>query len=58
VAYLVGLTYAVGNICLTIDADGQDIPDQIPKLLALIQSGFPVVVAWRKYRQDSLFKKI
>lgn len=58
VAYLIGFNKANGNICLTIDADGQDMPDQIPKLLALIQSGFPVVVGWRKYRQDSLFKKI
>lgn len=41
-----------GDIIVTLDADLQDDPHEIPKLLAKIDEGYDVVVGWRKHRKD------
>lgn len=41
-----------GDVIVTLDADLQDDPYEIPKLLAKLDSGYDVVVGWRKYRKD------
>ena len=56
-AYLVGFTKAKGDIILTIDSDGQDMPEEIPKLLTVLKKGYQVVVGWRKKRSDPAPKK-
>ena len=51
-----GFTKAKGDYIATLDADLQDKPSEIPKLLEKIKEGWDVVCGWRKNRQDSFFK--
>lgn len=51
-----GFQKAKGDIVVTLDADLQDRPDEIPKLLEKLKRGWDVVCGWRKERQDSLPK--
>lgn len=53
-----GFTRARGNIVITIDADLQDDPSEIPKLLAKIEEGYDVVSGWKTPRRDSRSKII
>lgn len=46
-----------GNIVITLDADLQNPPEEIPKLLAAMESGHDYVGGYRKERQDSWFRK-
>ena len=46
-----------GDVIVTLDADLQNPPEEIPKLLAAIDSGHDVVGGYRKDRQDSFFRK-
>jgi len=57
-ALTLGFQKAEGDLMLTIDADLQDRPDQIEKLLKKQKEGFDIVSGWRKDRSDSLFKNI
>ncbi|TAL53696.1 MAG: glycosyltransferase, partial [Nanoarchaeota archaeon] len=52
-----GFSYARGNIILTMDADLQDDPLEIPKFIKMIDEGNDIVVGWRVNRVDS-FEKI
>jgi glycosyltransferase involved in cell wall biosynthesis len=55
----VGFTYASGNVVITMDADLQDSPDEIPELYEMISSGkYDLVSGWKKNRQDPLSKTI
>src|SRR5581483_8428750 len=45
-----------GEIVITLDADLQNPPEEIPKLLALIDAGHDYVGGFRLHRQDSLFR--
>jgi glycosyltransferase involved in cell wall biosynthesis len=47
---------AVGQILITMDADLQDDPQEIPKLLAELTEERDVVNGWKKDRQDSIDK--
>jgi len=47
-----------GEIIITIDADLQNPPEEIPKLVKSIEAGFDAVGGYRKQRRDSLFRKI
>ena len=58
VALMVGFTKSKGDIVVTIDADGQDVPSEIAVLLKEINKGFDVAVGWRKNRSDSFIKKM
>jgi len=46
-----------GEVIVTLDADLQNPPEEIPKLLAAIEAGHDVVGGYRKNRQDSFFRK-
>ncbi|MGB1309009.1 MAG: glycosyltransferase family 2 protein [Oceanihabitans sp.] len=53
-----GFKKAEGNVVITMDADLQDNPDEIPELYnMIIQEGFDLVSGWKKKRYDSLFAK-
>lgn len=56
-ALLVGFNNARGNVIITIDADLQDDPKDIRKLLAKLHEGYGAVSGWRKTRRDNLTKK-
>ena len=46
-----GFDYAQGKMVITIDADLQNNPMDIPKLLEKLQEGYDVVCGWRKRRK-------
>ena len=54
-----GFEVVSGTVVLTMDADLQDSPEEIPALFAMItQEGFDVVSGWKKKRHDPLTKTI
>ena len=53
-----GLHFATGDAVVVIDADLQDPPEEISRLLAKWREGYEVVFATRKKRRDPLIKKI
>jgi glycosyltransferase involved in cell wall biosynthesis len=52
-AIAAGVEYASGAFLIFIDADLQNDPADIPRLLALIEDGYDVVSGWRKDRHDA-----
>jgi undecaprenyl-phosphate 4-deoxy-4-formamido-L-arabinose transferase len=46
-----------GEVIVTLDADLQNPPEEIPKLLDAIEAGHDVVGGYRKNRQDTFFRK-
>ncbi|MFM1898295.1 MAG: hypothetical protein RL577_535 [Bacteroidota bacterium] len=55
----VGFKEALGEVVITMDADLQDSPDEIPELRRMIrEEGFDVVSGWKKKRYDPLSKTI
>ena len=53
-----GFQIAVGNVVITMDADLQDSPDEIPELYKLITEGnFDLVSGWKKKRYDNVIAK-
>jgi len=57
-ALTLGFEKARGDYIITLDADLQDKPSEISKILGLLQLGNDVVCGWRKNRQDSKSKVI
>jgi len=57
-ALTTGFAQAKGKIIITLDADLQDNPREIPKLLRKLDQGYDLVCGWRKQRFDSLVKKV
>jgi undecaprenyl-phosphate 4-deoxy-4-formamido-L-arabinose transferase len=57
-AVMAGLEMARGATVVTLDADLQNPPEDIPKLLAKIDEGFDVVGGWREDRHDTLFRRL
>jgi len=54
----VGFEAALGNVVITMDADLQDSPDEIPDLYAMIiKEHFDLVSGWKKVRYDSKVAK-
>ena len=51
-ALAVGFGEAQGDVVVTLDADLQDDPAEIPKLLARLEDGFDLVSGWKQDRQD------
>jgi dolichol-phosphate mannosyltransferase len=47
-----GIDHATGDVIVPLDADLQNPPGEIPKLLAKLDEGYDVVSGWRKDRQD------
>jgi glycosyltransferase involved in cell wall biosynthesis len=55
----VGFEKAIGKVVITMDADLQDSPDEIPALYEMIvQQDFDVVSGWKKKRHDPISKTI
>ena len=57
-AIFAGFAQAEGEIVVTIDADLQNPPEEIPKLVQKMEEGYEVVGGYREDRQDSIFRKI
>lgn len=57
-AILAAFEMSRGQIVITLDADLQNPPEEIPRLAAEIEKGFDVVGTIRQKRQDSLFRKL
>ncbi|MDI6821536.1 MAG: glycosyltransferase family 2 protein [Actinomycetota bacterium] len=53
-----GFKYADGKIIITMDADLQDDPAEIPKFLSKIEEGYDLVSGWRYPRHDSFSKRV
>src|SRR5215831_11733895 len=47
-----GIEFSTGSIVILMDADLQNDPHDISRLLAKIDEGFDVVSGWRKHRKD------
>lgn len=57
-ALAAGLDGAKGEFIVTIDADGQNDPADIPALLQALQEGADVACGWRKHRQDAWLTRL
>jgi glycosyltransferase involved in cell wall biosynthesis len=53
-----GFKHAKGEIIIPMDADLQNDPRDIPRLIAKINEGYDVVSGWRYKRKDPITKKI
>jgi glycosyltransferase involved in cell wall biosynthesis len=54
-----GFEKAKGDVVITMDADLQDNPEEIPELYNMIvNDGFDLVSGWKKKRYDSIISKI
>lgn len=55
----VGFSQARGNVVITMDADLQDSPEEIPGLYRMItEEGYDLVSGWKKKRHDPITKTI
>lgn len=53
-----GFKMAEGDVVITMDADLQDSPDEIPELFKMVtEEGYDIVSGWKKKRYDSKFAK-
>ena len=53
-----GFAAAEGNVVITMDADLQDSPDEIPELYRMIvEEDYDVVSGWKQHRQDNKLTK-
>jgi len=52
-----GIDYSIGDILVFLDADMQNDPKDIPKLISKMEEGYDVVSGWRKNRKDSFFSR-
>src|SRR4051795_11588907 len=57
-ALAAGIEVAAGEIVVTMDADLQDDPAEIPNLLAKLDEGFDVVSGWKCDRQDPFVRRL
>ena len=55
-ALSLGFSKARGRFVVTLDGDLQDDPQEIPKMIQLIDSGYDLVSGWKKNRQDPWHK--
>jgi glycosyltransferase involved in cell wall biosynthesis len=52
-----GFDHARGRVIVTLDADGQNNPADIPKLLERLDQGWDVVSGWRRFRKDKALSR-
>jgi len=57
-ALATGFRAARGGCVISMDADLQDDPNEIPELVALVRSGYGVVSGWKKERHDPLSRRL
>jgi len=53
-----GFKTATGDIYITLDADNQNDPNDIPTLLEKMNEGYDVVSGWRKNRKDKFLRRV
>lgn len=56
-AIMAGFNHVSGDLIITLDADLQNPPEEIPRLVTKAQEGYDVVGTVRQNRQDSWFRK-
>lgn len=56
-AIMAGFIQANGDLVITLDADLQNPPEEIPRLVSVAEEGYDVVGSVRANRQDSWFRK-
>ena len=53
-----GFGKAQGDVVITMDADLQDSPDEIPELVRMIrEDGYDLVSGWKQHRKDNVLTK-
>lgn len=57
-ALTAGFKKAQGEIVITLDADLQDLPEEIPGLLKKIEAGYDLVSGWKVKRKDPVVRKV
>lgn len=55
-ALAIGFAECKGDIVITMDADLQDDPNEIPSLVAKLEEGFDLVSGWKRKRHDPWHK--
>lgn len=53
-----GFSAATGDYVITMDADLQDEPEEVPKLIAKLEEGYDLVSGWKKKRRDPFSKRL
>jgi hypothetical protein len=56
-AIMAGIQHSGGAVIITMDADGQNDPDDIAGLMAKLDEGFDVVSGWRRQREDNALSR-
>ncbi|MEI8293366.1 MAG: glycosyltransferase family 2 protein [bacterium] len=56
-AMMAGFDFAGGDIIIPLDGDGQNDPQDIPRIVAKLDEGFDVCSGWRKDRQDNALQR-
>ncbi|MEI6036018.1 MAG: glycosyltransferase family 2 protein [Verrucomicrobiae bacterium] len=56
-AMMAGFDYASGDTIIPMDGDGQNDPEDIPRMLEKLDEGFEVCSGWRKDRQDNALQR-
>lgn len=56
-ALQMGFKHVSGDVVITMDADLQDDPSEIPNLLRKLEEGYDLVSGWKKKRYDPFIKK-
>jgi undecaprenyl-phosphate 4-deoxy-4-formamido-L-arabinose transferase len=54
---MAGFSHVTGDLIITLDADLQNPPEEIPRLVAKADEGYDVVGTVRQNRQDTFFRK-
>ena len=57
-ALATGFRLARGECVLTLDADLQDDPAELPRLIAALEGGYDLVSGWKQDRQDPITKTL
>src|SRR4030042_1000404 len=52
-----GFDFASGGIIITLDADLQNDPEDVPKILEKMDEGYDIVSGWRKTRKDKVSRR-
>ncbi len=53
-----GIQHASGRIIITMDADLQNDPNDIPAMVSKIEEGYELVSGWRKPRKDNFLRRV
>ena len=56
-AIMAGFNVALGKDVITMDADLQNPPEEIPRIVACLEEGHDVVGTVRRHRRDTLFRR-